>query len=372
MVTCANALNAAEMNTEAKQYYSSALQKTNAALASPTTAHHDGTLLAVMLLTNFETMVRSDQWSFEAWSAHIRGSAALLALRGVQQFQTSDGRLLFMQASMNLVSHCLRSSHRIPAQIHDLTKEATRWAKRGSPENAIWTVHQARLYLADLYSDVARGQVEDPAAAVNNALTFDIDLRIAFERRAPRAESTPAEVSLQSWSTMQAWTSLAICRMILHLLVIKLLSPPSDDSSEEWTLYAKAQIALSSELLSVLLQALLVATHRRVQLTGDEHLFFKASSKSFRLLSPQAESSSAPAAVADQLLISSLCGSGFLDLSVGDDTGAADISWALLLVGHISNPSLYSANSAPQLLRFMGRVLNMDEALQLAHELDNL
>ena len=85
LAALASAAHAPELIKEAKKQYLSAIQLTNKALGSPVRVKKDSTLLAILLLSIFETVTSSDQRSLSAWSNHIDGAAALIKYRGPQQ-----------------------------------------------------------------------------------------------------------------------------------------------------------------------------------------------------------------------------------------------------------------------------------------------
>ena len=85
LASLASAAHAPELIKEAKKRYLSAIQLTNAALGSSVDVKKDSTLLAIMLLSIFETVTSSDQRSLSAWSSHINGAAAVIKTRGPEQ-----------------------------------------------------------------------------------------------------------------------------------------------------------------------------------------------------------------------------------------------------------------------------------------------
>ncbi|KAK3700768.1 hypothetical protein LTR37_015740 [Vermiconidia calcicola] len=149
--------NSAHISTEANRYYGSALKKTNSIVASPSDALHDNTLLAIMLLSNFEELLGGGRPSRTARLAHSRGSAAILALRGTEQLATANGRFLLMHASMNLTWDCKHNEHRIPKEVLRLTGEVVDLLDPDDPGSTSWIVHRARLILANLYTDMLNG-----------------------------------------------------------------------------------------------------------------------------------------------------------------------------------------------------------------------
>ncbi len=96
LAALASAAHAPELMKEAKKRYLSAIQLTNAALGSRVDCKKDSTLLAIMLLSIFETVTSSDQRSLSAWSNHINGAAALIRIRGPEQLMRCELNLFFL------------------------------------------------------------------------------------------------------------------------------------------------------------------------------------------------------------------------------------------------------------------------------------
>ena len=111
------------MAFEARRQYQVAIQKVKAGLLLDQSAVDDDVLLAVMVLSTFEVISESWKTSFDRWSSHVRGCAAILEARGARQMHSPQGRLLFMQASACLMSLCLLSSSRLPPIVGNLTNE---------------------------------------------------------------------------------------------------------------------------------------------------------------------------------------------------------------------------------------------------------
>lgn len=100
--------------------YSLALGFVGSALRNPALAKTDQTLLTIYLLGIYEvqpstflqafqkfnstkTDIGREEQSMKAWEQHIAGAAALLKLRGKQQFQTERGVRLFVSLRNQLV-----------------------------------------------------------------------------------------------------------------------------------------------------------------------------------------------------------------------------------------------------------------------------
>ena len=372
LATCANTEKSAVLNVQAKRNYVSALSKTNAALASPDEARQDRTLLAVLMLLHLEPLLSNGQQSFVAESAHMSGIAALLVLRGPAQFETTTGRFLFMQASFKLMYTCTTSGHRYPPQLLSLAEQAVKTVAYDSPERTSWILHRARLLLANLYSDVASGELEDPVSGVLEALSLDRDLNREFKRSNIASEwCSKRALTLQSWLAHQEWSCMIMCRTILHLLVVKVLRRSADHFNAAESLDPVAQNEASAAIIEELRLAALATTPRQTCFGNKNLQVSQAESRLYHLISKQANVPNAEPGTADQVLVFSLCGSGYLDTGHGDHPilgvpYGGDIAWALLLLGQLLHPVLYFRASARELLLYMGKDLSMQEAFTLA------
>ena len=74
-----------------------------------------------MVLGLFEMMTGCNQRSLEAWAEHIHGAAALLQLRGDDQFETDAGVNIYFQTVIGLMTSCLQRSIAIPEPIVHMT-----------------------------------------------------------------------------------------------------------------------------------------------------------------------------------------------------------------------------------------------------------
>jgi hypothetical protein len=69
----------------ARIHYSRALHQTNVALASPTTATLDSSLVSVLLLGFYEAVASPSRQSSASWTAHTLGAVELITLRGTKK-----------------------------------------------------------------------------------------------------------------------------------------------------------------------------------------------------------------------------------------------------------------------------------------------
>lgn len=81
----------------ARYEYTKAIQLTNAALNSPEDVTKDSTLMAIHILSIFETVTGCRQQSFKDWSEHLHGAAAVIKLRGPDQIKNRGGRHMLIQ-----------------------------------------------------------------------------------------------------------------------------------------------------------------------------------------------------------------------------------------------------------------------------------
>lgn len=109
---------------KARGSYSLALSQTNAALAHPATAVLDQTLASVLLLGVFETTVFPGARSPEEWTAHLLGACNLLQLRGMEQFRSHSGTLLFSHVASNIRASCVQRYVNMPAGFPALYERA--------------------------------------------------------------------------------------------------------------------------------------------------------------------------------------------------------------------------------------------------------
>jgi hypothetical protein len=107
-----------------RNYYADALAKTNRALSSASDATLDSTLIAVLLLGLYETIVYFGFRPPDSWTAHTMGTLALLRLRGPSQLTTVLGRQLFHQAASAVRTSCSQQLLPVPEELAELQKPA--------------------------------------------------------------------------------------------------------------------------------------------------------------------------------------------------------------------------------------------------------
>ena len=100
--------------------YAVVLTKTQNALNHAHLATLDSTLISILLLSLFEALVFQGRQSPKGWHTHIQGCAALLQMRGAEQFKRPLGRHLFLHASNSIRSSCITQAIEVPKALRTL------------------------------------------------------------------------------------------------------------------------------------------------------------------------------------------------------------------------------------------------------------
>ncbi|RDL35817.1 uncharacterized protein BP5553_06429 [Venustampulla echinocandica] len=124
LASLAKSIHAPSLMVKARKDYLTAIRLINSALRSPSQVKKDSTLFAVMVLSMFETITGTDVESIGAWTKHVNGAAALVKLRGMDQFYTDAGQRMYTQVMGNLVLSCLQRTVPVPPEMIELRKEA--------------------------------------------------------------------------------------------------------------------------------------------------------------------------------------------------------------------------------------------------------
>lgn len=177
LVGFSNVAKAPALLVEAKKQYLSAVRHLNAALQSPVEAKKDSTLMAVMILGIFETLVGRSENSLIAWAAHLNGASALMKIRGPEQLSTVAGRRLFGQITASLATSCLQQEIEMPEHIHKLRQELDKYIDTNNP---IWQNHQILIDFTTFYARVKSGKITNLHSILNRSLELDEDLTSTF------------------------------------------------------------------------------------------------------------------------------------------------------------------------------------------------
>lgn len=170
LAALASAAHAPELIQEANKRYLSAIRLTNAALGSPVDVKKDSTLLAIILLSIFETVTSGHQRSLNAWISHVNGAAALIKVRGLEQLASVGGVRMFMQATIGLTVSCLEVGMALPDHIMALNAKVAKHADLSDPA---WRYYETMVLLTNFRAHVKSGSISDPEKILATAREID-------------------------------------------------------------------------------------------------------------------------------------------------------------------------------------------------------
>ena len=163
--------NDASITFEARKHYVRALSTTNAALRDPDAARRDETLLAVLLLTSFETIAGEKEPTLAGWTSHVDGATSLLLFRGPEQFRRPGTRFLFAKACILILTVCVWADMPVPRPIRELYDEMLRNVQDGTAP--IWQMLGCSMDFTDLCSELNSGVELNPNTIITKALAID-------------------------------------------------------------------------------------------------------------------------------------------------------------------------------------------------------
>ena len=214
---------------ESKKLYVSAMHRINKALKNPIEATKDSTLLAILLLSIFETVAGCGQRSIATWSQHINGAVALLRLRGPEQLKTQLGLRLFYQITTNLMTNSMHHDIPLPDHIFELRAEAAKYANR---EHVIWRFVEIMMNFTDFRYRVKHAAISDPQVILTTALELDRRLVANFSIQEPLWKYEVVYTDFdsdvvfaghyhvyQDFMAAQVWNGMRTIRIMLHRII---------------------------------------------------------------------------------------------------------------------------------------------------------
>ena len=167
----AHSVRNTELTDISRFQYTRAIRLTNDALQNPDDAVKDTTLLSILILGMYEVLTGCNQRSIQAWMEHVRGSCALVKLRGPEQIQTPEGRRLFVQATVGILTTCIQLSIPIPRHIMKLIRrlpdhipDADDFARRS------FKLHLAMLDINQWRASIEKEKRSDSKTIIDEAL----------------------------------------------------------------------------------------------------------------------------------------------------------------------------------------------------------
>ncbi|KAK1636083.1 hypothetical protein BDP81DRAFT_429010 [Colletotrichum phormii] len=177
MAAISNVSNAPEVVLRAKERYGQALKATNMALHDPSQATADTTLMAILLLGLFVTIMFESWNDSHAWTAHIEGATALLHLRGKDQFTRELGIQLYIQFRQQILQACMHRGVPVPPALVEITMQFEA-SRQGTEYNSLPPGSLAVLgfRLVNLSAAMNAQQITDADAICRIAVDIDSDL----------------------------------------------------------------------------------------------------------------------------------------------------------------------------------------------------
>jgi len=229
LASFSNSVHAPELMIRARRDYVTALQLTHAALRSPSEVKKDSTLFAVMILSIFETVTGNNARSLAAWTEHINGAAALVKLRGQEQFNTQAGKRMFLQVTSNLMLSCIQRTLPMPSHIVELRKSAEQFM---DAENPAWRLSGIIIDLTIFRAAIRDGEIVGPRAIIDTALEIDHRFVSVFENlpeywqyEIVYTDETPHliwngvyHVYKEFW-VAHIWNGMRTCRILIHEII---------------------------------------------------------------------------------------------------------------------------------------------------------
>ncbi|KAI5195103.1 hypothetical protein E4T39_08368 [Aureobasidium subglaciale] len=234
--------------TSAQHHYATALGLTNIALRDPSQVKRDETLLAILVLTNYETLTGGVTRSLDAWEQHINGSASLLSLRGLEGVQGKAGRVLTLHVIIGINVICLLRCLATPPFIHLLQTKIFEYLFE--PENPAVQFQQLSLDCADFRYAVSCRLITSPEDIISRAAELDAKLTAVFadvpsswegefiahymDKRSVEGGLPSFELRYTDQATAYIWASYRSSRIMVNEIVLQSLAEIKDTYRFAW------------------------------------------------------------------------------------------------------------------------------------------
>jgi hypothetical protein len=150
--------NAARVDKEGRNQYASALGEVQKAISCPVAARKDSTLLATMLLDLYEKLTNFNPEFDQAWKSHIKGSLALVEIRGPLLFQDRNGFRMMARLGTNLLISCVATDTPPPPDLAALRQYESKYLNSKDPK---WLLSDLMLIYVSLRENISKGQLRD-------------------------------------------------------------------------------------------------------------------------------------------------------------------------------------------------------------------
>ena len=145
------------VTTEARAKYAIATGYTRRALACSKQATTDSTLLATLLLDLYEKLTHVQSTPSPAWFNHVRGTLALVRMRGEDQFRNDILLKILTNYTTKLLISCVVMRTHIPREVVSLRAHIARVKNHTTPK---WQQTDVIVRYANLRADLSQGLVD--------------------------------------------------------------------------------------------------------------------------------------------------------------------------------------------------------------------
>ncbi|KAH0018657.1 hypothetical protein KCU78_g7070, partial [Aureobasidium melanogenum] len=333
----------------AQHQYATALNLTNFALRDPVQVKRDETLLAVLILTNYETLTGGVTRTLDAWEHHINGASSLLSLRGLDGVQGTAGRVLTLHVITSINVICLLRCLSTPPFIHLLQAKVFEYLYE--PDNPAIRYQRINLECADFRHAVTFSRITSPDEIISRAAELDAKLTEAFANvpKSWEGESIPhfapkqsVEAGLPSFelryadqATNYIWASFRSSRIMVNEIVLQSVANGSD---------AHQSAQNRSQAIMRQCQTEILAGMAQYTSGSKEMLPWSGFKRPVRYFVPEAVSSDLP-------IMRALSGYGVL--------------WPLFVAGTCSTSTRETKTHVAEVYRYFGEQLKIEQALVL-------
>ncbi|KIW77983.1 hypothetical protein Z517_07816 [Fonsecaea pedrosoi CBS 271.37] len=239
MAGLSNVFDASHIKSQARAQYSAALASMQKALHDPIQAVSDTTFMALMLLAFFETINCEALDRCPEWVAHIRAGAAVLELRGQDQFSSERGGMLYVQFRSYLLLACMQENVAVPNALVKATFNFQTGTLRQNWQRANiaspGSITEICFRLANLRAAMKDQGAIDPQAIRATALEIDADLETWRAGLPPSWKYTTVSMSDAANDThfagkmhvypnlwiAEAWNSWRAARILVNQLILQ-------------------------------------------------------------------------------------------------------------------------------------------------------
>lgn len=234
-----------ELMESARKHYIRAIRTTNTALVSPEKALLDDTLASVTVLSLFETLAYDGEddgeESTDNWANHVNGSVELLKRRGMRQFQSAIGVTLFKQIASNIRVYCVQRKLRVSTEFRSLCSVAEPFL---DTEDPVWRFSAIVEAFTDIRAGIRSREITDPFAIIclakkldDEALALTASMPTSWQYDVVQTNREDAGIFggeyhiYKDHRIAQLWNSIRMTRLLLHEIIHSQAASASEGNS---------------------------------------------------------------------------------------------------------------------------------------------